>query len=70
MDNLSITNSHENELKFDVSVEGTDVSKMVVRFVINTPNVSYTFDCKKGSEAAKWVVDIPAMPHFPRFQHS
>ena len=59
---VSTTNSRENELQFDISVEGTDVSEMRARFVIKTDDVNYTFDCKQGDEAAKWVVKIPALP--------
>jgi len=59
---VSITNSRENELQFDISVEGTDVSEMRARFVIETDDVNYSFDCKQGDEAAKWVVKIPALP--------
>lgn len=59
--NVTISNSHESELQFDVSVEGTDVEDMQVRFVVKTKNINYSFLCKQGDEAAKWVVTIPAM---------
>ena len=61
--NVTISNSHENELQFDVSVEGTDVTQMRVRFVIKVGDVNYSFKCKQGDEAAKWVVNIPALSH-------
>ena len=61
---VSITNSRETELQFDVSVEGTDVSEMKVRFVLTVSGVKYAFDCQQGDEAMKWVVKIPAMPHY------
>ena len=60
---VSITNSRETELQFDISVEGVDVSTMEARFVIEADGVQYAFECKQGDEAAKWVVKIPAMPH-------
>ena len=60
---VSITNSRETELQFDISVEGVDVTTMEARFVIEADGVQYSFDCKQGDEAAKWVVKIPPMPH-------
>jgi len=60
---VSITNSRETELQFDISVEGVDVTTMEARFVIEADGVQYAFKCTQGDEAAKWVVLIPAMPH-------
>ena len=60
---LSITNSRENELQFDVSVEGTDVSEMRVRFVIEADGTNYMFPCKQSDTPEKWIVKIPKMSH-------
>lgn len=60
---VSITNSRETELQFDISVEGVDVTTMEARFVIEADGVQYSFKCNQGDEAAKWVVLIPAMSH-------
>ena len=60
---VSITNSRETELQFDISVEGVDVTTMEARFVIEADGVKYSFECKQSDEAGKWVVRIPALPH-------
>ena len=60
---VSITNSRENELQFDITVEGTSVKDMRARFVIKTDGVEYVFPCKQSDKARRLTVIIPKMAH-------
>jgi len=61
MDNLvTISNTKENVLEFDVEIEGIDSNGMSVRFIIEASGVELGFDSKKQTEK-KWTVNIPAL---------
>lgn len=57
---VSITNTKENVLEFDVEVDGLDTEKIQVNFVISTKDVNLSFSAKKGA-GTKWSVKIPKM---------
>ncbi len=54
---VTITNTKDQEIEFDLTVNGLDASAAQVRFVIHTGNVDLSFSCKKQSN--KWVATIP-----------
>ena len=65
---VSIVNTRENPLEFDISIQGVNDSDTSVKFVIETNPVHFTFPCRKG-EGDKWVVDIPPLPHIERVSY-
>ncbi len=63
--NISFTNTKDTEFEFELSIEGLSDANAKVRFVIDTPNISFSFACKPlGSKM--WSVIIPAMSHIER----
>lgn len=61
MDNVvTISNSKDNTLEFDVDVQGIETDEMAVRFVIETGTMDLGFDSEKGVKN-KWSVKIPAL---------
>jgi len=61
MQNLTIINSKENTLDFDLEIDGIDGDPAKISFVIKTTEVDFAFKCKKV-EGNLWRVVIPAMP--------
>lgn len=68
--NISIINTTNNDLHLDVAVDGVDVGDMVVRFVIDMGDVCHTYQCKQGSEAARWDVHIPSPSYIPMGEYT
>lgn len=65
MDNLvTITNTRENVLEFDVDIQGLNTDDIKVRFVIHADKVCFTFPCNK--EEKKWVAIIPQLSYLER----
>lgn len=67
--NVTITNTKESVLDFQVTVNGVEVEDMKVRFVVETTLGEMGFVAtKKDNE--KWAVTIPALPHVERTAHN
>jgi len=58
---VTISNSKDNTLEFDVDVQGIETDEMAVRFVIETGSMNLGFDSEKKAKN-KWSVKIPALP--------
>ena len=58
-----ITNTRENELQFDIIVEGTSVEGMRVRFVIKDEGVEHVFSCVQSATAKQLTVIIPKLSY-------
>jgi len=70
MDNvITIVNTRENPLDFDISIQGVDSSDAQVKFIIETNPVQFGFPCTKG-EGEKWIVTIPPLPHIPQVAYN
>lgn len=65
---VSIINTKENPLEFDISIQGVDSGDTTVKFVIETNPVHFGFLCNKN-EQGKWVVNIPPLPHLERVSY-
>jgi hypothetical protein len=65
---VSIVNTRENPLEFDISIQGVVDKDTTVKFVIETNPVHFTFPCHKG-EDDKWIVNIPPLPHIERVSY-
>ena len=65
---VSIVNTRENPLEFDISIQGVDDNDTTVKFVIETNPVHFSFICHK--EDGKWVVVIPPLPHIERVSYN
>jgi len=65
---VSIVNTRENPLEFDISIQGVVDKDTSVKFVIETNPVHFSFLCHKG-EGDKWVVNIPPLPHIERVSY-
>ena len=59
---VSIVKSRENELEFDISIQGVDDEGTQVRFVLETTPASLIFNCEH-KEGDKWIVKIPPTHH-------
>lgn len=58
---VSIIKSRENELEFDISIQGVEDEGTQVRLVVDA-SPALVFQCSH-KEDDKWVVTIPPMPH-------
>lgn len=58
-----ITNVRENELQFDISIEGTNVEDMRARFVIKDNGVDHVFPCVQSDTANRLNVIIPKLDY-------
>lgn len=65
---ISIVNTRENPLEFDISIQGITDKETSVKFVIETNPVHFGFICKEG-DAGKWIVTIPPLPHIERVSY-
>lgn len=65
---ISIVNTRENPLEFDISIQGVDDKETSVKFVIETNPVHFCFLCEKG-DGDKWIVNIPPLPHIERVSY-
>jgi len=60
MDNIvTITTAHNNELEFDLSIDGLNDADAVVHFIIETSTHELSFPCNRNG--VKWDVSIPSM---------
>ena len=58
---VSIIKSRNNELEFDISIQGVEDEGTQVRFVIDADPAALIFNCAhKGDD--KWVVNVPPIP--------
>ena len=62
---VSIINSKENILEFDLSIEGLDAKEPDVRFIVETSEMNLSFNAKK-KEKNTWAVTIPPVPILER----
>lgn len=61
MENLvSITNTKENTIEFDLSIEGLDINEMDVRLIVETKDVNLSFDAEK-KDGDTWCVTVPPL---------
>lgn len=60
-DMVSINNTKENTLEFDLSLQGISPADMEVRFVVEAVGMEIAFKCVK-QENGKWKVDLPILP--------
>lgn len=60
-DTVSINNTKENTLEFDLSLQGISPADMEVRFVVEAVGMELAFKCIK-QENGKWKVDLPILP--------
>ena len=58
---VSIIKSRDNELEFDISIQGVEDEGTQVRFVIDAEPAALVFNCTH-KEDDKWVVTVPPMP--------
>lgn len=66
---ISIVNTRDNELEFDIDIHGTNKKIPLVRFVIKDRSINYSFVCK-NSEDNKWTVKIPKMAQLTKNSYS
>lgn len=65
MDNfVTISNTRDNVLEFDLDIQGLPADDMKVRFVIHADKVCFMFPCSK--EEKKWSVLIPQLSYLER----
>lgn len=64
-DDISIVNTRDNELEFDINIRGGDNKIPDVRLVIEDRGISYIFVCNNEKDD-KWVVKIPKMPQLTK----
>lgn len=66
MDNVvSIVNSKESKLDFDIGIEGLEPKNIKVRLLIETKNFDFAFSCKK-EKGKTWGVTIPALEYIEK----
>lgn len=66
MDNLvSINNTKENILKFNLSIEGINPSDITAKFVIHGQNMELGFRAERVT-GDEWTIEIPALPVLER----
>ena len=61
MENVTIVNGRENELEFDINIQGANKKEPMIRFVIEGKPINFGFHCQHG-EADNWSAIIPAIP--------
>ncbi len=64
-DDISIVNTRENVLEFDINIRGGDNKVPDVRFVIEDKGIVYGFICV-NEDKDKWMVTIPEMPQLTK----
>ena len=66
MDNVvTVTNTKENILEFELTVQGLSAKKVEAKFIIKAKGMEFAFPCESG-EGNKWSVTIPPMPQLER----
>lgn len=60
MNNINIIKTKENNIEFDMKIDGIDKSNEEVFFVIETKCLNISIPCQKDSDD-KWVVKIPIL---------
>lgn len=65
MDNVvTITNTKQNFVEFDINIQGVDTSDMVAHFIIETNNMNIGFKATRKENSEKWEVVIPPLGNF------
>lgn len=62
---ITITNTKDNFVQFDVNVDGVDSNSLSVRFVIDTSQMCLSFYAHKIKDDT-WEVTVPSMPFVER----
>jgi hypothetical protein len=66
---ITIVNTRENPLDFDIVIQGVDSADAQVKFIIETNPVHFGFPCTRG-EGDKWNVVLPPLPHIERVSYN